>query len=581
MTSNNSLTRNGLEISRSDFVLESTTDSVAVLDRDWRILYRNRQAIDLLEGRDISLGRSLWEAFPEAFGGPFHQNYIWALEHQKTVVFEEFLESMQIWFEVHAYPSEETITLFFRDVTEKRRIREQLTYLARHDTLTGLYNRAHAHERLDALLEELETDDRKAALLYIDLDHFKEVNDSYGHPFGDVLLKTVTARISSLAKNGDILARLGGDEFLLATCHATSTDELDQLARTLIEALGAPFNIEDCQVEIGASIGIAVAPKDGVVTDELLRNADTALYCAKRERNRHCFFERKMADRAKERQELKTDLAKALEAGQLHLHYQPIYHVRTGRLVKYEALLRWLHPKRGFVSPADFVPLAEETGLITAVGDWVMKAACSEAACWPQDVGVAINLSPAQFRPSLPFKIAETLSRTGLRPDRLYLEITETVLLQSTDENFRLLEQLRALGAKVVLDDFGSGYASLGYLREFPFHEIKIDRTFLADDGPQACAILNGVTQLGHALGAVVTAEGVETEEQLERVRRVGCDKAQGYLLGRPGPAPEIRRHLQADATPNVTGNRAGSRSGTFRTMRQPVRPTWLSGMHR
>ncbi|WP_108680704.1 bifunctional diguanylate cyclase/phosphodiesterase [Methyloceanibacter sp. wino2] len=581
MASNNGFTRNGLEISRSEFVLESTTDSVTVLDHEWRILYRNSQAIDLLKGRDISIGRSLWEAFPEAFGGPFHQNYIWALEHQKPVVFEEYLESMQIWFEVHAYPSEETLTLFFRDVTEKRRIREQLTYLARHDTLTGTYNRTYAHEKLDALLEEVCRDNREAALLYIDLDHFKEVNDSYGHPFGDALLKAVATRIKCLANDVDILARLGGDEFLLVTRHATSTDNLERLAAGLVEALSAPFNIEDCQVEIGASIGIAMVPKDGVSTEELLRNSDTALYFAKGERNSYRFFDREMAEHAKQRQELKADLARALDAGQLQLQYQPIFHVRSGRLVRFEALLRWQHPERGFVPPSEFIALAEETGQIAAIGDWVMKAACAEAATWPQEVGIAINLSPAQFRHSLPFKVADALSRSGLRPDQLYLEITETVLLQSTEENFRLLEQIHALGVKVALDDFGSGYASLGYLREFPFHEIKIDRTFVADDSLQAYAILDSVTQLGHALGARVTAEGVETRAQLERVRGIGCDKAQGFLLGRPVPATDVQKYMRLDGAPDVIAHRTGSRTGAFRTMRQPVRQTRLSGVFR
>lgn len=581
MAPNDSFTRNGLEISRSEFVLESTTDSVAVLDRDWRILYRNRQAIDLLKGRDISIGRSLWEAFPEAFGGPFHQNYTWALEHQKPVVFEEYLASMNIWFEVHAYPSEETLTLFFRDVTEKRRIREQLTYLARHDTLTGAYNRTYAHERLDALLEEVRRKDQEAAVLYIDLDHFKEVNDSYGHPFGDALLKAVATRIRSLAKDDDILARLGGDEFLLVTRHTRPTERLERLADSLIEALGAPFNIDDCQVEIGASIGIARVPKDGSQTEELLQNSDAALYWAKRERNSYCFFGQEMAEKERVRQELRADLTRALDGGQLKLHYQPIFHVRSERLVKFEALLRWHHPERGLVYPGEFIPLAEETGLITAIGDWVMKEACAEAATWPQNVGIGINLSPAQFRQSLPFKIADTLQKSGLHPDRLYLEITETVLLQSTAENFALLEQLNSLGVKVVLDDFGSGYASLGYLREFPFHEIKIDRTFVADDSPQAQAILDSVTQLGHALGARVTAEGVETIAQLERVRGIGCDKAQGFLLGRPVAASEVHKFIRLDSAPDVIPHRVSSRKSTFRTMHQPVRQTRLSGVFR
>jgi diguanylate cyclase (GGDEF)-like protein len=550
MASKIGLTRNGLEISRSEFVLESTTDSVIVLDRDWHILYRNRQALDLLRGRDLSLGRSLWEAFPEALGGPFHKNYEWALKHQKPVEFEEYLASMETWFEVHAYPAQDAISLFFRDVTERRRIREQLMYLARHDTLTGIYNRTYFRERLEHLLSGLGLGEQEVALLYVDLDHFKEVNDTYGHPFGDGLLRQVTARLKKLTNEGDILGRLGGDEFVLATTRSMSAGSVPQLAGDLVEVISTPFSIEDYQVEIGASVGIAVAPTDGGSTDELLRNADTALYAAKRERGSYCFFARQMAEHARMRQELKTDLAGALHRDELHLVYQPIFNLRTGQLVRFEALLRWHHPQRGPVTPAEFIPLAEETGLIGTIGDWVLRAACSEAADWPTDVGLAINLSPAQFRPSLPFRVADTLNKVGLRPDRLLLEITETVLFQSSAENLRLLEQLRALGVKVALDDFGTGYASLGYLREFPFHEIKIDRSFVSDDSAESFAIVDSVTKLGHALGMRVTAEGVETHQQLDRVRMIGCDKAQGFLLGRPVPAADVPNHMQAETTP-------------------------------
>ena len=561
MASKNGLTQKGLEISHSEFVLESTTDSVIVLDREWRILYRNRQALDLLRGRDLSSGRSLWEAFPEALGGPFHKNYEWAWKHQKPVEFEEYLASMETWFEVHAYPAHDAISLFFRDVTERRRIREQLTYLACHDTLTGLFNRTYFQEQLEQALCGLRSGSKEVALLYIDLDHFKEANDTHGHPFGDALLKQVTARLRSLAHEDDILARLGGDEFVLATSRSTSAGSLRLLAGDLVEAISVPFDIEECQVEIGASVGIAVAPKDGARTDELLRNADTALYSAKRERGSYRFFARQMAEQARLRQELKSDLASALDRGELQLVYQPIYNVDAGHLVRFEALLRWHHPQRGSVTPAEFIPLAEETGLIATIGDWVLRAACSEASNWPEDVGLAINLSPAQFRPSLPFRVAETLNKAGLGPNRLSLEITETVLLQSSAENLQLLKQLRSLGVKIALDDFGTGYASLAYLREFPFHEIKIDRSFLADDSAASFAIMDSVTKLGHALGARVTAEGVETQQQLDRVRNIGCDKAQGFLLGRPAVASEIYEHMRAESGPSKSWNREQMRS--------------------
>jgi diguanylate cyclase (GGDEF)-like protein len=537
--------RNGLEISRSEFVLDSTTDSVLVVDSDWRILYRNRQALDLLKGRELGLGMNLWEAFPEALGGPFHKKYAWAFENQEPVTFEEHLESMGIWFEVHVYPSPNAISMFFRDVTERVRIREQLTYLACHDPLTGLFNRTQFHSALDHALAR--SGGKELALLYLDLDHFKEVNDSHGHPFGDTLLKQVTERIRGFAEDDDILARLGGDEFVLVTGRATSTESLCRLTEGLIDAIGMPFSIEGCQIEIGASIGIAIAPHGGTATDDLLRSADTALYAAKRSGGGHCFFAPMMAEEVRLRQELRRDLASALDREQLRLVYQPIYSVDAGDLVRFEALLRWQHPQRGPVPPAEFIPLAEETGLIAAIGDWVLQQACAEASAWPKDIGLAINLSPAQFRPQLPFRVAEVLHKSGVRPDRLVLEITETVIFQSSVENLRLLEQLRTLGVKIALDDFGTGYASLGYLKEFPFHEIKIDRSFVSDDSAEAFAIVDSVTKLAHALGARVTAEGVETAEQMERIRTVGCDKAQGYLLGRPAETSEIRKYMSAE----------------------------------
>ena len=525
--------RSDLAISRSDFVLESTTDSVLVLDRDWRILYRNKHALELLKGRDLSLGRSLWDAFPEALEGPFHQQYKFAMAHQTPVEFEEFLASMDTWFEVHAYPSPDAITLFFRDVTERRRIREQLTYLAQHDFLTGLYNRPCLRERLQDALA-IDAVGMHGAVLYIDLDQFKEVNDSSGHPFGDAVLKQVAQRLRECAGKDAIVGRIGGDEFVLVRSNLRSTADAAILAEAVIEAISAPLTVENRLVEIGASIGIALWPTDAARPDDLLQKADIALYRAKSDRGTYRFFAPEMAESVKSRQELKMALAHALERGELELVYQPIFHIRSGRLVRFEALLRWRHPRRGIVMPGEFIPLAEETGLIVPIGEWVLKSACAEAGRWPADVGVAVNLSAAQFRSSLPLMVSQTLGHAGLMPDRLLVEITESVLFQSTAINMKILNQLRTLGVRVALDDFGTGYSSLGYLREFPFHEIKVDRSFVADESAEALSIIDSVTKLGHALGAEVTAEGIEAHVQYERISTVGCDNAQGFLLGRP-----------------------------------------------
>jgi len=539
--------RRELAISRSEFVLESTTDSVIVLNRDWRILYRNKKALELLRERDLSLGVSLWEAFPEALGGPFHQNYKWALEHQAPVEFEEYLESMETWFEVHAYPSPDAISLFFRDVTERRRIREQLTYLAQHDFLTGLDNRPHFRARLEQALVSAETM-RRVGLLYVDLDRFKEINDTLGHCFGDALLKGVADRLRCCTGDSDVTARMGGDEFVIVRSNLRSAEDAQALAEDIIAAISAPFKIDGYQVEVGASIGIAIAPRDGTGADELLANADVALYAAKNDRGGYRFFEQEMAQFVRLRQALKADLANALGRGELELEYQPIYGVQSGRLTTFEALLRWRHSEHGTVMPAEFIPLAEETGLIASIGEWALETACAEAVNWPQDVGLAVNLSPVQVRSNLPLRVAGILNKTGLRPSRLLLEMTESVFFLSSADNIELFEQLRTLGVKLALDDFGTGYSSLGYLRDFPVDEIKIDRSFVQDKGAEALAIIESVAKLGHALGAHVTAEGIETQQQYERIRKIGCDKAQGFLLGRPVAPHETSEQVQVYA---------------------------------
>jgi diguanylate cyclase (GGDEF)-like protein/PAS domain S-box-containing protein len=547
--------RRELAISRSDFVLESTTDSVIVLDREWRILYRNKQALELLRGRDLRLGVSLWDAFPEALGGPFHQNYKRALEHQTPVEFEEYLESMEIWFEVHAYPSPNAISLFFRDVTERRRIREQLTYLAQHDFLTGLENRPHFRARLEQAL--LTAGSRRlVGLLYVDLDRFKEVNDALGHCSGDALLKGVAERLKSCIGDSDVTARIGGDEFVIVRSNLQSANDAQALAEDIIAAISTPFKIDGYQVGIGASIGIAIAPRDGTSADELLANADVALYAAKNDRGGYRFFEQEMAQFVRLRQALKADLADALGSGEFELEYQPIYGVQSGRIVTFEALLRWRHAEHGTVMPAEFIPLAEETGLIASIGEWALETACAEATNWPQDIGLAVNLSPVQVRSSLPFRVAGILNKTGLRPSRLLLEMTESVFFLSSADNVELFEQLRTLGVKLALDDFGTGYSSLGYLREFPVDEIKIDRSFVQDTSAEALAIIDSVAKLGHALGAHVTAEGIETQRQYERIREIGCDKAQGFLLGRPVASHEASEQVRVQCKQSTPQSR-------------------------
>ena len=458
----------------------------------------------------------------------------------------------------------------FEDVTERRQAEARIAHMARHDALTGLSNRLCFHERLERLLRQLRQPSESGApcagaggiaVLYLDLDRFKGVNDTLGHPAGDALLKTVAARIAAATRRGreregTTIARLGGDEFAVAVAvgagPAAARADAAALAARLVSVLDEPFEIEGHQVVAGTSIGIALAPRDGECPDRLLKAADLALYKAKAEgRGTFRFFEPEMDRQAQAQRALETDLRRALAAGEFELHYQPILDLRTDRVSGFEALLRWNHPDRGRVSPAEFVPVAEEIGLMAPIGDWVLRAACAEAAAWPGGLKVAVNLSPAQFRGrTLVASVAEALRTSGLPPERLELEITETVLLERSEPNLDQLHQLRALGARIAMDDFGTGYSSLGYLRAFPFDKIKIDRSFVHDleeDGDGGCAaIVRAVSGLGASLGVRTTAEGVETAAQLAFIRAEGCTEVQGYHLSPPLPAPEIGRLLRS-----------------------------------
>ena len=430
------------------------------------------------------------------------------------------------------------------DVTERKQAEARIAYMAQHDALTGLPNRVLFHERLDAALAQLKRRGGMLAVHCLDLDHFKSVNDTLGHPIGDDLLRVVAERLKLNLRDGDLVARLGGDEFAVIQMNIEHPGEASDLAAKLIAALGANYDIQCHEVVIGASIGIALAPGDGEVADVLLRNADMALYRAKSEgRGTSHFFEAEMDRRIQARRILELDLRKAFANGEFDIHYQPLVNLHADRISGFEALLRWHHPERGMVLPGEFIPLAEEIGLIGPLGEWVLRRACTEAARWPGDLKIAVNLSPAQFRTrGVVQAVLSALAYSGLAPHRLELEITESVLLGETEANLAILHQLREIGARISMDDFGTGYSSLSYLRSFPFDKIKIDRSFVRDlaDRPDCMAIIRAVAGLGASLGISTTAEGVETREQLERLRAEGCTEAQGFLFSPPRPATEI-----------------------------------------
>jgi diguanylate cyclase (GGDEF)-like protein len=434
------------------------------------------------------------------------------------------------------------------DVTDKRNSERQIAFLAHHDPLTGLANRVQLREHIAKNMRQVERGG-KFAVLCLDLDHFKDVNDALGHSVGDALLCAVARRLHELVRAEDLVSRTGGDEFAIVQSGAEMPMvAAAALAARVVESLSVPFDLGDHHVVIGASVGIAIAPDDGDDADPLLKNADLALYRAKDDgRGGFHFFEAEMDAKAQARRLLELDLRKAIAVGEFEIFYQPIVNLAENTISGFEALLRWNHPTRGRVAPDEFFPLAEETGLIVPIGEWVIRQACAEARKWPSHLRVAVNVSPVQFRAkSLVSAVMTALAATGLRADRLELEITEAVLMHNNDATLTVLHQLRGLGVRISMDDFGTGYSSLSYLRSFPFDKIKIDQSFVRDliERPDSIAIIRAVAGLGHSFGMTTTAEGVETQEQLEQMRAEGCTEVQGYFYSKPMPASEIAELL-------------------------------------
>jgi len=435
----------------------------------------------------------------------------------------------------------------FEDVTEKRHNQEQISHLAHYDALTDLPNRVLFYEKMEELLQR-GAKDTGFAVLSLDLDRFKSVNDAFGHPVGDKLLQAAAERMRGCVRETDIVARLGGDEFAVIQASFESPAQTTALATRLVESMSAPYQIDGQQLVVGTSIGIAIAPADGTEPDQLMKNADLALYRCKAEGGSlYRFFETQMDTRMQERRALELDLRKAVANGEFTLNYQPIVNLETGMVTTCEALIRWSHPTRGQVPPLEFIRIAEETGLIVPIGEWVLNQACLDAAKWPGQYSVAVNVSPSQFKsPAFVQSVARALAKSDLSPHRLELEITELVLLNDVDGALDLIRKLKKRGVSIAMDDFGTGYSSLGYLRSFPFDRIKIDQSFIRDLGTDkdSLGILRAVVGLGRSLGMVTTAEGVETSKQLEVLRSEGCTDAQGFLFSQPKPQAEIMDFL-------------------------------------
>lgn len=539
-----------------DAALNNIAQGLAMFDADQRLVLCNRRYAEIYElsPDQVTLGTTLLEIIrhrvdnkllsdmsPEAIVDAM-------LRRRNDTHFAEFYSQLSdgrcIAITVQPMADGGTVTTH-QDITEQRRSEAKIAHMAHHDALTGLPNRTLLDERLEHAVAHAKRGEIVATHL-LDLDYFKNINDTLGHPVGDKLLRMVADRLRRLVQEGETVARMGGDEFAIVQVQVAQPSDATALAQRVIEGVSEPYEIDGHQVVVGASVGISVSVTDGPSPDLLLRNADLALYRAKSGgRGTLRFFEPEMDAQMQARRLMESDLRRALVEHEFEVHYQPIVNLQSNEISAFEALIRWQHSERGMVSPAAFIPLAEEIGLIVPLGEWVLRTACSAAARWPDHTKICVNLSPVQFRSrGLVEVVIGALATSGLRPGRLELEITETVLLADTEATLAVLHQLRGLGVRIAMDDFGTGYSSLSYLQTFPFDRIKIDRSFVKGVAEDigSLNIVRAVAALAKGIGMATTAEGVETQEQLDAVKAEGCTEMQGFLFSRALPSRDIER---------------------------------------
>ncbi len=542
-------------------------------DRRGQLVYVSPPIGELLGGESADLtGRALSELFVADPQGQENERSL-AFHLNARSAFSELAmraatPGEERWWSVNGRPLYDTFGNFvgFRgsgnDLTERRRSAENVSRLAHYDSLTGLANRLQMAQTLEKLLAAPSLDHRACTVFLLDLDRFKQVNDTMGHPAGDNLLTQVASRLERTIGEHGRVGRLGGDEFQVVLPGRHRREDLAQLAVRVIRDLSEPYSIDGHRVMIGASVGVALSPDDGVTSEAIIRNADLALYAAKDGgRGRHHFYAEDLHSDAEERRQLEQDLRDAISQGGFELHYQPVVHTSTERITGFEALLRWTHPTRGPLSPAKFIPVAEDSGLIAQIGEWVLRKACHDLAEWPEAVRVAVNVSPLQFaNPALPAIITHALAAAQVHPSRLELEITESVFLNDDDDTDAMFLALKRVGVRLSLDDFGTGYSSLGYLKKAPFDKIKIDQSFVRGatiTGSRNGAIIASIVSLAEALGMETTAEGVETLDELDLVRMLGCSHVQGYIYEKPLSHALATERLLAGTTAIAKGPRA------------------------
>ena len=534
-------------------LMSNLAHEVILIHRDGIVLEVNKAGERLLKTTTENIvGKPLSSFFSESSLPALVRRELCAPAERVPEEFEiQIVDGSHVAVELSCQPvnfmGKPSTVIALRDLTDRKRDEARIRHSARHDALTNLPNRYTLLERLDQALDTAAQRKGAMAVVFIDLDQFKPVNDTYGHAAGDNLLIQVSKRIQSEIKTSDTLARIGGDEFVMILTEAPQPQRASSVATRVLELLRKPFMVDGQQIEIGASMGIALYPEDGATADTLMRAADVAMYRVKEEgRGSLRFYEASMNAQLHARMQTQKELAVAIDRGELALHYQPIVNGKTGKVETFEALIRWHHPHRGLVSPAEFIPLAEQTGLIDRIGSWVIETACQEAVQWEQPWRVAVNVSPKQFQQSdVCEAIIKSLGTYGLAASRLVVEVTEGILIDDADEAVKTLNRLREIGVRVALDDFGTGYSSLSYLQLFKFDKFKIDQSFIKKLGESedALTITRTIVNLGHNLGLNVTAEGVETKAQLAMLQQLGCDQIQGYLVARPAPIKKFTRN--------------------------------------
>jgi diguanylate cyclase (GGDEF)-like protein len=546
---------------RFNAALNNMSQGLCMADADQRLIVCNNRYRDLfgLAPEVAPPGTAMSELFGHisaAHSGEFLLGAVLAqqqplIQQRKADTYFQGLPDGRTFAVSHQPTSEGGWVATYEDISERRRAEARIAHMAHHDALTDLPNRVLLRERMEDAFARLRRFGETATIFCLDLDGFKSVNDTLGHPVGDALLRMVGDRLRSCTRETDVVARLGGDEFAILQIGSEEPRSADVLAGRILEAISAPYVIDGHHVIVGTSIGIAIAPRDGSTPDQLLKNADMALYRAKAAgRGIHRYFEPEMDVELQVRRALELDLRKALAAGEFELFYQPIISLGTNEATCCEALLRWHHPERGLVPPDEFISIAEEIGLIVPIGDWVLRQACMQAASWPRGLKVAVNLSAMQLKNrNLVQTVMLALANSGLPASRLELEITETVFLQDNELTLSILHDLRSLGVRIAMDDFGTGYSSLSYLRSFPFDKIKLDRSFVQDlpNRVDCIAIVQSIATLGRNLGMTTTAEGVETADELSMLREAGFAEGQGYFFARPQPASALTDVIECE----------------------------------